>query len=234
MTTINTIEDLIKLLDENPQWVEALRVRLLTRELIELPEKFAQFADETSQFIAEMKQFTAEMKQFTAETKQFTAETRQRLDRLEADVKGIRDDLGPLKGAHARNAAHNGAYFIATRFGFTFVRTLGSEELLPFIQGENAGGVPLNQLESFHQADLVMEARDHAGRDCYLAVEVSYTVDERDVGRAIRNAEFLTRFTERPAHAVAAGLRYDHRIRSNIESGEVLWYEMNNRSLEVE
>ena len=44
MTTINNIEDLIKLLDENPQWLEALRVRLLNRELIELPEKFAQFA----------------------------------------------------------------------------------------------------------------------------------------------------------------------------------------------
>ena len=49
MATINTIEDLIRLLDENPQWVEALRVRLLTRELIELPEKFARFAVVASQ-----------------------------------------------------------------------------------------------------------------------------------------------------------------------------------------
>ena len=32
MTTINTIEDLLRLLDENPEWVEALRARLLTRE----------------------------------------------------------------------------------------------------------------------------------------------------------------------------------------------------------
>ena len=49
MATINTIEDLIRLLDDNPQWVEALRVRLLTRELIELPEKFARFAEATHQ-----------------------------------------------------------------------------------------------------------------------------------------------------------------------------------------
>ena len=41
MTTINTIEDLIQILDEHPRWLEALRARLLTRELIELPEKFA-------------------------------------------------------------------------------------------------------------------------------------------------------------------------------------------------
>ena len=41
MAIINTIEDLIQLLDDNPHWVEALRVRLLTRELIELPESVA-------------------------------------------------------------------------------------------------------------------------------------------------------------------------------------------------
>lgn len=39
-TTIHTIEYLIRLLDDNPEWADALRARLLTRELIELPEKF--------------------------------------------------------------------------------------------------------------------------------------------------------------------------------------------------
>ena len=43
-TTINTIEDLVRVLDENPEWLEALRTRLLTRELIELPRLFAEFA----------------------------------------------------------------------------------------------------------------------------------------------------------------------------------------------
>ena len=49
MATINTIEDLFRILDENPQWLEALRARLLTRELLELPEKFAQFVAATEQ-----------------------------------------------------------------------------------------------------------------------------------------------------------------------------------------
>ena len=49
MAVINTMEDLIRLLDENPKWVEALRVRLLTRELIELPEKFAEFVKVTNE-----------------------------------------------------------------------------------------------------------------------------------------------------------------------------------------
>ena len=56
MTTINTIEDLVRLLDEHPHWAEALRVRLLTRELIELPEKFAQFVEQTNQRFEEIDQ----------------------------------------------------------------------------------------------------------------------------------------------------------------------------------
>ncbi len=247
MTTINNIEDLIRVLDENPQWVEALRVRLLTRELIELPEKFAQFAAATNQRFdrleAEVKEIRGDVKGIQSDVQQIQGDvkelqigakqTQADVQQLQRDVKGMRDDLGPIKGVHARNAALNEAYFIAMKFGFTFVRTLRSEDLMPFIRGNKASGIPFNQLESFHRADLIMEAQDREGRDCYLAVEVSYTVDERDTGRAVRNAEFLTRFTGRPAYAVAAGLRYDQRVRSNIESGEALWYEMDSEALEA-
>ena len=72
MTTINTIEDLIRLLDENPQWAEALRARLLTRELIELPEKFAQFAaDATQQFANIAQQFEQMNRRFEQVQQQF-------------------------------------------------------------------------------------------------------------------------------------------------------------------
>ena len=39
MATINTIQDLLRLLDENPERVDALRARLLTQELLDLPER---------------------------------------------------------------------------------------------------------------------------------------------------------------------------------------------------
>ena len=47
MTTINTIEELIKLLDEKPEWLEAVRARILTRELLDLPQTLADFAEAT-------------------------------------------------------------------------------------------------------------------------------------------------------------------------------------------
>jgi outer membrane murein-binding lipoprotein Lpp len=256
MTTINNIEDLIKLLDENPQWVEALRARLLTRELMELPEKFAQFAtrelmelpEKFAQFatvtnqrldnlegdVQELKSDVQELKSDVQELKSDVQELKSDVRQLKSDVQGIRVDLGPLKGAHARNSARREDAVIAWELGFTLVRTLRSGDLLRLSQENDSAAIPRNQLRSFYRADLVMEATDQAGESCYVAVEVSYTVDGRDTERAIRNAGFLTRFTGMTAYAAVAGLRFDDRIRPNIESSEVLWYEMDTDDLEPE
>ena len=51
-TAIGTIEDLVRVLDDNPEWLEALRARLLTRELLEMPSALAQFAAETDRRFA--------------------------------------------------------------------------------------------------------------------------------------------------------------------------------------
>ncbi len=40
MATIDTIEDFIRVMDENPKWLEAVRARLLTSELLALPQRF--------------------------------------------------------------------------------------------------------------------------------------------------------------------------------------------------
>ena len=45
---INNIGDLIQILQDQPQWAEALRGVLLSRELLELPEEFAKFVQLTN------------------------------------------------------------------------------------------------------------------------------------------------------------------------------------------
>ena len=47
MATINTIHDLFQLLRDNPEWADELRRLVLTTELIDLPRKFEEFAQET-------------------------------------------------------------------------------------------------------------------------------------------------------------------------------------------
>jgi cell division protein ZapA (FtsZ GTPase activity inhibitor) len=83
MTTINTIEDLVRLLDEKPEWAEALRSRLQTRELTELPGKFESFR-------AEMHQAFADLAQSVQGLADALTATNDRLDKAEEDRRDLR------------------------------------------------------------------------------------------------------------------------------------------------
>ena len=43
MTTINSIDDLLRLLDENEQFLASVRHKVLTEELIRLPHEYGEF-----------------------------------------------------------------------------------------------------------------------------------------------------------------------------------------------
>ena len=210
---IATVEDLVQVLDQHPQWLEALRARLLTRELLDMPQKLAEFA--------------------AAAERRFAA-VEGRLHTLERQVEQLRIDIAPLKAAHVRNASLREADLMAEEQGLEFVRTLDQAEIRAMVRSADTSGISKHELRSFRLADLMLCATDAAGEECYLAVEVSYTANGRDTTRAQRNARFLTRFTGQRAYAVVAGLRFDERIRRDVESGAVAWYQLSPEVLEVD
>ena len=234
-TKIDTVEDLIRILDERPEWLEALRARLLTRELLELPQRLAEFIEATNQRFDSVERELLELPQRLAE---FIEATNQRfdrveerldrvegrLDRVEGRLGKLTDDVGNLKGAHAKSVAKEEADIIANSLGLRLTRVLSGQEVGELAQG--AADIPKNELLSFRRADIVIETTDADGGLCYVAVEVSYTVNGRDTTRAVRNADMLTRFTGKPARAAVAGLQIDDRVRSDVESGAIFWHEM--------
>ena len=241
MTTINTIEDLVRILDEHPHWLEALRARLLTRELLELPEKFAAFVETTNQRLdsleTDVKDLKADVKGLKADVEVLKTDVKglkADVEVLKADGKSLRDDMGILKGAHARTVAIEDAATLARDMGLRRTRTLSRDELWDLTDAADTTGIAPNALRSFRRADLIMEATDQTGAPCYIAVEISFTANGRDTSRALRNAEFLTRFTGTPAHAAIAGLHRDDRIQPSIESGAVFWYQLEPTDLEAD
>ena len=216
MTTINNIEDLVRVLDEHPEWLEVVRTRLLTRELLELPQVVADLArrmDELTNTVNEL-------------ANEFRA-TNRRLDRLQ-------DDVGWLKGRIIYDIARDEAALIADDMGFSLERTLVRADLRRLTERHDVSDLPRGALQSFHRADLVMEVVDNAGSPSYIAVEASFTVNGKDSRRALRNAELLTRFTNRPAVAAVAGVRYDWELKDRIESEQLHWHEIPSEDLEAE
>ena len=302
MDTINTIDDFLQVLDENPKWVEALRARLLSRQLIELPEKFAQFIEATDKRFEMLEQrfenFEQRLDRFIEATDKRFEMLEQRFERLEqrldrfieatdkrfemleqrfemleqrldrfieatdkrfenletrvqsiqndvsilkdaqvqnaTRIQSIQNDLGMLKGAHARNAAIGEAPHIAQDMGFNWTKNLSQKNLWDLTKISDTSGIPTNELRSFHRADLIMEATGREGETCYIAVEISFTVNGRDTTRALRNAGFLTKFTGKPAYAAVVGLRRDDRVQDSIESGQVFWYQLPMEVLQAE
>ena len=169
----------------------------------------------------------------------------KRFDRLEARVdeldqrterrfQRVFDDLSILRAAHARNAAREQAPSIVEDMGLQWIRNLKVIDILNMIAGKDTSDIPRNLMRRFRRADLFVETTDAQGETCYVAVEVSYTADERDTDRAITFAGYLNRFTQRNAYPAVASLRMDNRIEGLVESGTVFWYEMIPEDLQVD
>ena len=161
--------------------------------------------------------------------------TKEDLEQLATknEVNQLRVDFGPIKAAYVSDKAKSEGPFIAQDMGFDYVRTLNPVDMFALTRGQDLSGISRGDLRSFHRADLIIQVTDSQGQESYIAVEMSYTADERDTTRAVRNAEYLERFTGRPAKAAVAGLRRDRRIE-DIGLDEVFWYELPESILEVE
>lgn len=215
MVTIHTTDDFLRAMDENPQWKEAVRRAILTEELMNLPARFDEFV--------------AEQRQIDAEQRQTNATLTASVARLENRMIRLGDDLGTIKAFYARSETARYAGCIVAEMGLQQVRILSQDDLLALDRAGDTSDLSDGELRSYRRADLVVEATDAAGAIHYVVVEVSFTADERDTGRALRNARLLTRFIGHPAHAAIASVHNVNEIRHLIASGQVYWYELDDR-----
>ena len=114
-TTINTIEDLVRVLDENPEWLEALRTRLLTRELIELPRLFAEFAASVNKRFDEQDKVLAGHTETLAEHGRVLAghtETLAEHSRILAEHSRILVEQGKVLAEHSRILVEQGKVLV--------------------------------------------------------------------------------------------------------------------------
>ena len=298
MTTFNTVEELMQVLDANPHLLESMRARLLTRELLELPETVARLAERVDQIAERLGQLTERVDQIAERLGQLTErvdqiaerldqltervdrlveqqeqtnqridrlveqqeqtnqridrlveqqeqtnqridrlveqqeQTNQRMDRFDIQLERLRDDVGVLKGLATDGLAQRVAPVIANAMGLRLAKNLDGGDLSALIAGQDMSGIPQNALESFLLSDLIMETTDKDGQIIYVAVESSFTADDRDTRRAIRNAEYMSRFTGQPARAAIAAVRTDWNIDEQVASGAVYWYRLPDRLLQ--
>ena len=218
----------LQALRDDPEFRNEVRSQLLGKELLELPERFAQFADYVNGFIEEQRAFNAR--------------TDAGIEELRGDVRELRElyrraevNIGILKGNAARRLLRLHHDTILEIFELDFVRTLERNDLTRMVRNSGvATEIDFGQRRSFYAADLVLEGADAEGNIHYVAAEASFTADRRDTDRALRNAEFLTRFTGQPAHPMVASIANDHAVQELVNQGVIRWLQLDEREIEAD
>ena len=230
MTTFNSPEDILKALDENPQWRAAVRDRILGEELLQLPARFEAFRQDMTAFAKS----TDERLGCLEEGQQ---EIRADMAILKEGQQEIRADMAILKGHHARNAAVTESRRICRTLDCRQTRLMDGDWSENLVDHGDTTNIPTGDLTSFQNADLIIQATNREnGRTVYVPVEASFTARSHDFDRASRNARLIEHFKNEPAIPVVASRYLSTEVRTDIlqaiEEGRIHWFQIDQKYLE--
>ena len=95
MTTINTFEDLLQALEQNPTLREAMRRHIMTEEVMQLPARVFRLEELVARIATQLEELTNVLTRFTEQTN-------QRLDKVETDVTELKEGQARLETGQAR------------------------------------------------------------------------------------------------------------------------------------
>ncbi len=192
-----------------------------------------------NRFAAEQREFNAGIESFISQVGTFMLEANSQSTNINANLiatnvklDGLKDDIGLVKGGHARNELRHKASLVADDLGYQLISELPQGALAAFAKVAVANGVPANEVESFRNADMVMMVQDSTNQPGYVAVEVSYTVNTNDVRRAKRNASYLEQYTGIRSHPVVAGVDIMPEAQREAADSNVYWYKILARDIQ--
>ncbi len=202
---IRNFYDLLQALREHPEWLEELRTFILTADLIELPKKFDKFVKERfeplEKKVAKIQEDVEAVKQTTVGTErkvealeQDMGVVKQKVEVLEKDVawlkkevKSLKVDVAFLKGDNLERKVREKAPAYFGRF-FRKIKVIDIQQWAEKLDdAEEQGLITPEEREQALNLDILLRAKKE-GRDLLLAVEVSYTVEEKDAVRALERA----------------------------------------------
>ena len=208
---ITDFHDVVRLLEQHPEWRAELRRLVLTEELLALPDQIAELTRQVTRLteaqarieerlvrtegrLVRIEEWQARTEEWQAQIEGRQARTEARLDSLTGVVKRLNDDVGTLKGkgleTHYR--LHG-----SPLFGSLLRRphVLSSEELSDILDPSmDQGSLSSDEALEVRRADLVVRGTRREDRTLvYLVVEVSWTIDLEDVERAARRSVHLAK-----------------------------------------
>jgi flagellar biosynthesis/type III secretory pathway chaperone len=203
--TVEDFEDLLRILEQKPEWQERMRRAILSRELLELPERLLSLVQQliesdarNREQIAELTRTVqrhdeilqrhdkqiAELVQVVRELAEAQRRTEARLERLENRLEG---EIGRQSGERYEREVVADAFtlFYGGRGGSPKEPAI-RDQLAHWLQPLVEQGVEITPLVSPFRADIIWWKGDRV-----MVAEVGIKVSRDDVNRAVARAELL-------------------------------------------
>ena len=257
MTTPNPITELLAAMDNDPQLEEALRQRVLTREILELPQKLAELADmvarmaetldrrlaavEAQQVVTNERLDGMEAQQVVTnerldgmEAQQVVTNERldgmdERFDRIEIDQRVMRGQLNNLNGSdYERKVVRRMSRLIRRHLGVRNAAVLAAinrpngDTIASLLNdGTERGVITEDDADELDRADVILRGSSPDGEDVYVVGEISITIDDNDLDRAIARARVLRTASDTTTHAAVFGTAISDGNRERARSSDV-------------
>ncbi|MCX8041019.1 MAG: hypothetical protein N3A56_00830 [Thermodesulfobacteriaceae bacterium] len=186
---IHNYYDLIRALKENPEWLEELRKLILTHDLLELPKKFEEFLEKE---FRPLKSDVETLKKDVETLKSDVETLKKDVEILKRDVGVLKVDVANLKGDNfERKVRERAPAFFGKHF--KKVKVIPIEEWAEKLdETQEAGIISSEERKEALNLDLLIRCkRWEDTEEILLAVEVSYTADDKDAVRALKRAEIF-------------------------------------------
>ena len=239
---VEDFHDLMRLLEEHPEWRAELRRQVLSDELLDLPAAIQRLTDAQERTeqrlgaLTEAQERTDQrlglLEERMAALLQVQQGAEQSLAALAGDVRMLVDRVAEHEGTllEIRYERHGPSYFDELAHRLRVIESYRLADLLD--EGVEAGTISPNDRREALRADLVLRGRRRDdGADAYFVVEVSSGVREDDVARAQRRSRIMAKLGL-PAVALVAGNRISLSAERMAKDMDV-WVVLDGRTEDV-
>ena len=232
MTSINDIADLVQILQDHPEWRNTVRGLIVGEELANMPNEVAIFVKATNENFNLVHQQFEKVDQRLERLETDVAEIKTDVATLKEDVSRMDGTLTRMDGTLTRVGG------TVTRMGRTVSRLIGEDyesHVATYVhrflsrslginasvfstqrdksaltglldEAEKQGVIEAEETDELDKADLILTTD---GPTDYILAEVSITIQQDDIDRAVERARLFAKATARTVAPVAIGARED-------------------------
>ena len=197
MTTINDISDLVRVLQERPDWLAAVRNLVVGEELLNLPQQVARFVEATEE---NFRRVDEQFQQVQEQNRLIQEQIRL----IQEQIRLMHQQLERLEGRAGNFDGFVYEHRVRTRILLRLMQTFDMEApvivlhqeglIAPemnrlFRQAPQAGLVRRDEIADLQETDIIITDQEGGG---HAVIEVSITADNDDIMRAERRARIMS------------------------------------------